>query len=214
MDTNFENEVNDVMNVETDNGNNVANDSELPPIQQKANAILRARLPHLADNGLNFEKRTGNFFRGTIVKEVETDDYGQERVDKKGRPVYKTDENGNPIEKVRRLVVNLDEEPISVQDAIADEVSAKRAAALILEEDTKRAKLEKNIKGLEALLYEAQTELDNFEQNVAAAFELVETFELPEKQKAQRITASVRVASLEDENAKLRAKLLELGIEF
>lgn len=165
---------------------------ELSPIEVKAAAVLRAKLPHLSENGLNFEKRTGNFFRATI----QTQDDG--------------------TEKVSRLVV-ADVDIQGMTDALAAEMSVKRAAARIMSAESDAAKLEKKIE-------EARAELAALEaEKVAAAAELdkataaVEAYELPEK--AARETLSAKVAAAESkaaaarsENERLRAMLIAAGL--
>lgn len=166
---------------------------ELSPIEIKAAAVLRAKLPHLSENGLNFEKRTGNFFRATI----QTQDDG--------------------TEKVSRLVV-ADADIDCMTDALAAEMSIKRAAARIMSAESDAAKLEKRIE-------EARAELAALEaEKAAAAAELekaaaaVEAYELPEK--AARETLSAKVAAAESkfaaamsENERLRAMLVAAGLD-
>lgn len=166
---------------------------ELSPIEVKAAAVLRAKLPHLSENGLNFEKRTGNFFRATI----QTQDDG--------------------TEKVSRLVI-ADADIKGMTDALAAEMSIKRAAARIMSAESDAAKLEKKIE-------EARAELAALEaEKAAAAAELdkaaaaVEAYELPEK--AARATLSAKVAAAESkaaavlsENERLRAMLIAAGLD-
>ena len=166
---------------------------ELSPIEQKAAAVLRAKLPHLSEKGLNFEKRTGNFFRATL----QTQDDG--------------------TEKVSRLVV-ADADIDGMTDALAAEMSIKRAAARIMSAESDAAKLEKKIE-------EARDELAALEaEKAAAAAELekaaadVEAYELPEK--AARETLSAKVAAAESkaaaamsENERLRAMLIAAGLD-
>lgn len=166
---------------------------ELSPIEKKAAAVLRAKLPHLSENGLNFEKRTGNFFRATI----QTQDDG--------------------TEKVSRLVV-ADADIEGMTDALAAEMSIKRAAARIMSAEVDAAKLEKKIE-------EARAELDALKaEKIAAAAEFnkaaadVEAYELPEK--AARETMSAKVAAAESkaaaalsENERLRAMLIAAGFD-
>ena len=166
---------------------------ELSPIEKKAAAVLRAKLPHLSENGLNFEKRTGNFFRATI----QTQDDG--------------------TEKVSRLVV-ADADIEGMTDALAAEMSIKRAAARIMSAESDAAKLEKKIE-------EARAELAALKaEKIAAAAEFneaaaaVEAYELPEK--AARETLSAKVAAAESkaaaamsENERLRAMLIAAGLD-
>lgn len=166
---------------------------ELSPIEKKAAAVLRAKLPHLSENGLNFEKRTGNFFRATI----QTQDDG--------------------TEKVSRLVM-ADADIEGMTDALATEMSIKRAAARIMSAGLDAAKLEKKIE-------EARAELDALKaEKIATAAEFnkavaaVEAYELPEK--AARETLSARVVAAESkaaaalsENERLRAMLIAAGLD-
>lgn len=182
--------------VETAAVENVAPEAparELSPIEKKAAAVLRAKLPHLSENGLNFEKRTGNFFRATIQTQ------------------------GDGTEKVSRLVV-ADADIKGMTDALAAEMSIKRAAARIMSAEPDAAKLEKKIE-------EARAELAALEaEKAAAAAELdkaaadVEAYELPEK--ATRETLSAKVAAAESkaaavlsENERLRAMLIAAGLD-
>lgn len=175
---------------------NVAHEAparELSPIEVKAAAVLRAKLPHLSENGLNFEKRTGNFFRATI----QTQDDG--------------------TEKVSRLVV-ADADIKGMTDALAAEMSIKRAAARIMSAESDAAKLEKKIE-------EARAELAALEaEKVAAAAELdkaaaaVEAYELPEKVARETLSAKVaaaesKVAAARSENERLRAMLIAAGLD-
>jgi len=209
---NFDDVTNEVTNNDENverNENSETNVNEvLTPEQEKAVAILRAKLPKLTAAGLNFEKRTGNFFRATLVKEVETLEDGSERLDKKGRPVYKLDENGNPIERVRRLVVDLDNDPAAVE--CADEIEIKRAAALVLDAELTKLKLNKDISKADVALRAAHYAYDNFVDSFKECKNIVENFEIPEKK--VRLAVTAKLAKVEDENAKLRALLLKAGI--
>lgn len=166
---------------------------ELSPIEKKSAAVLRAKLPHLSERGLNFEKRTGNFFRATLQMQQDG------------------------TEKVSRLVV-ADADIDGMTDALAAEMSIKRAAARIMSAESDAAKLEKKIE-------EARAELAALEaEKEAAAIELeksaaaVEAYELPEK--AARETLSAKVAAAESkaaaalsENERLRAMLIAAGLD-
>lgn len=159
---------------------------ELSPIEVKAAAVLRAKLPHLSENSLNFEKRTGNFFRATI----QTQDDG--------------------TEKISRLVI-ADADIKGMTDALAAEMSIKRAAARIMSAESDAAKLEKQIEKARAELAALEVE------KAAAAAELekaaadVEAYELPEK--AARETLSAKVAAVRSENERLRAMLIAAGLD-
>lgn len=166
---------------------------ELSPVERRAAAVLRAKLPHLSEKGLNFEKRTGNFFRA----------------------VLQTQDDGT--EKVSRLVV-ADADIEGMTDALAAEMSIKRAAARIMSAESDAAKLDKKIGEVRAELAALEAE------KAAAAAELekaaadVEAYELPEK--AARETLSAKVAAAEtkaaaamSENERLRAMLIAAGLD-
>lgn len=166
---------------------------ELSPIEKKAAAVLRAKLPHLSENSLNFEKRTGNFFRATI----QTQDDG--------------------TEKVSRLVV-ADADIKGMTDALAAEMSIKRAAARIMSAESDAAKLEKKIEEVRAELaaLEAEKEAAAAELDKAAAD--VEAYELPEKAVRETLSAKVaaaesKVAAAMSENERLRAMLIAAGLD-
>lgn len=166
---------------------------ELSPIEKKAAAVLRAKLPHLSENGLNFEKRTGNFFRATI----QTQDDG--------------------TEKVSRLVV-ADADLEGMTDALAAEMSVKRAAARIMSAESDAAKLEKQIEKARAELAALEAEKAAAADELEKAAAAVEAYELPEK--AARETLSAKVAAAESkaaamlsENERLRAMLIAAGLD-
>ena len=150
---------------------------------EKAQNVLRARLPHLTENALNFEKRTGNFFKSSIV----------------------TDENGD--EKVRRLVV----EDSTIPTECADEMKAKRAAAFVVSFDAAIEKADKAIADAEKALAEANAYRAQLLTDYDAAADVVIDTELPEK--AQRVTLAAKVESQQSEIEKLRAMLLAAGID-
>lgn len=192
------------------------------PEELKARRILRAKLPKLSESGLNFEKRTGNFFRSTLEKEVIKDGNGNPRTKADGTPLYKTDDHGKVVEKLRRVVVSLykptkdakgdtvdSDELTDVAAACIDEINAKRAAALLLDTN-RRERLEAERKELEKQLAENAAALDTLEADRIAAAELVTAFDMPTP--AERVAVTKKVAILEDKNAAMRAKLLELGI--
>lgn len=207
-----ENATNNVENV--NNETNTQNAETLTPEQEKASQVLRAKLPALAAAGLNFEKRTGNFFMASLVKEVEKNADGSDKTDKNGRPVYVIDpETNKPVEKVRRLVVELTDENGEIlpqyADALAD-INAKRAAAMVLNGEKGRAKLEADKAEAEKRVAECTAALATFDADLANALEVVAAVELPER--APRATVAVKLQAVEDENAKLRAKLIAAGI--
>ena len=166
---------------------------ELSPIEQKAAAVLRAKLPHLSEKGLNFEKRTGNFFRATI----------------------KTQDDGT--EKVSRLVI-ADADIEGMTEELAAEMSIKRAAARIMSAESDAAKLEKKIGEARAELAALEAEKEAAAAELEKAAADVEAYELPEK--AARETLSAKVAAAESkaaaamtENERLRAMLIAAGFD-
>ena len=166
---------------------------ELSPIEQKAAAVLRAKLPHLSEKGLNFEKRTGNFFRATI----QTQDDG--------------------TEKISRLVI-ADADIEGMTEALAAEMSIKRAAARIMSAESDAAKLEKKIGEARAELAALEAEKEAAAAELEKAAADVEAYELPEK--AARETLSAKVAAAESkaaaamtENERLRAMLIAAGLD-
>ena len=166
---------------------------ELSPIEQKAAAVLRAKLPHLSEKGLNFEKRTGNFFRATI----------------------KTQDDGT--EKVSRLVI-ADVDIEGMTEELAAEMSIKRAAARIMSAESDAAKLEKKIGEARAELAALEAEKEAAAAELEKAAADVEAYELPEK--AARETLSAKVAAAESkaaaamtENERLRAMLIAAGFD-
>lgn len=166
---------------------------ELSPLEKKAAAVLRAKLPHLSEKGLNFEKRTGNFFRATI----------------------QTQEDGT--ERVSRLVI-ADADIPSMSDALAAEMSIKRAAARIMSAESDATKLEKRIEEARAALAALEAEKAAAADELEKAAAAVEAYELPEK--AARETLSAKVAAAESkaavalsENERLRAMLIAAGLD-
>ena len=166
---------------------------ELSPIEQKAAAVLRAKLPHLSEKGLNFEKRTGNFFRATI----------------------KTQDDGT--EKISRLVI-ADVDIEGMTEELAVEMSIKRAAARIMSAESDAAKLEKKIGEARAELAALEAEKEAAAAELEKAAADVEAYELPEK--AARETLSAKVAAAESkaaaamtENERLRAMLIAAGFD-
>lgn len=149
---------------------------------EKAQSVLRARLPHLTENALNFEKRTGNFFKAT------------------------TEVDADGVEKVRRLVV----EDATIPTECADEMKAKRAAAFVVSFDAAIEKADKAIADAEKALAEANAYREQLLTDYDAAVDVVIDTELPEK--AQRVTLAAKVESQQSEIEKLRAMLLAAGI--
>lgn len=164
--------------------------ADATPEVQKATAILRAKLPALSAAALNFEKRTGNFFRATLVPQ----------------------EDGT--EKLVRGVVEDSEIPADC----AKEISAKRAAAFVQAEEKNRARLTEEVAKLEAELQAKREEIDTFDTDLKVAKDLVMSFELPKS--AGRASVSARLAEVESKAAKmqseaerLRQMLIAAGID-
>lgn len=164
--------------------------ADATPEVQKATAILRAKLPALSAAALNFEKRTGNFFRATLVPQ----------------------EDG--AEKLVRGVVEDSEIPADC----AKEISAKRAAAFVQAEEKNRARLTEEVAKLEAELQAKREEIDTFDTDLKVAKDLVMSFELPKS--AGRASVSARLAEVESKAAKmqseaerLRQMLIAAGID-
>ena len=153
------------------------------PTHDKATAILRARLDPLTAHGLNFEKRTGSFFKAFTTK----------------------DEDGKEV--VKRLVVADEECPAGAHESM----KIKRAAALVVSVEDKREKLTKAVTECERALEEARANIKNFETDFADAVALVDAFELPEK--AQRLSLSAKVSEQASTIEKMRAALLAAGID-
>lgn len=164
--------------------------ADTTPEVQKATAILRAKLPALSAAVLNFEKRTGNFFRATLVPQ----------------------EDGT--EKLVRGVVEDSEIPADC----AAEIAAKRAAAFVQAEEKNRARLTEEVAKLEAELQAKRKEIDTFDTDLKVAKDLVMSFELPKS--AGRASVSARLAEVESKAAKmqseaerLRQMLIAAGID-
>ena len=140
---------------------------------EKSRAILTARLPELANAGLNFEKRTGNFFKSTI--DTETD-------------------------KVRRLTVS--DEQLPTDDAAVKEIAAKRAAATVLNADERRERLFAQLKKLEAQVDDVRCEINTLEEDVATAIEVCKAFALPEKAGRSTLSAKIESVTNENEKLR------------
>lgn len=164
--------------------------ADATPEVQKATAILRAKLPALGAAALNFEKRTGNFFRATLVKQ----------------------EDGT--EKLVRGVVEDSEIPADC----AAEITAKRAAAFLQAGEKNREKIAAEIARLEAELRRKKEEAEQLDAGIEAAKAVVMSFELPRS--AGRASVSARLAEVESKAAKmqseaerLRQMLIAAGID-
>lgn len=153
------------------------------PTHDKATAILRARIEPLATYGLNFEKRTGAFFKATMV----TDDKG--------------------TEKLSRKVVEDAECPEDAHEAMR----VKRASALVVSIEEKRTKMTKAIEEANRALQEARANAEALEIDYSNAVALVEAFELPEK--AQRVKLSAKIEAQATLIEKMRAALIAAGLD-
>lgn len=174
----------------------------------KAREILRLRLPELTSRALSFEKRTGSFYRGTMVKQF----------DNAGAPLY--DGNGNQIEKLTRLVVDFTDETGALTEegvACAAEIEIKRAAGVVLSAPTRGEKLQKDVEVAREALALAEAAVVEFAAEVAEKEGIVMAYDMPEKVVADRVSKTVELASrlsqTEQENARLRAILIAAGIE-
>lgn len=164
--------------------------ADATPEVQKVTAILRAKLPALSAAALNFEKRTGNFFRATLVPQED----GTERL-------------------VRGVV-----EDSEIPADCAAEIAAKRAAAFVQAGEKNRARLTEEVAKLEAELQAKREEIDTFDTDLKVAKDLVMSFELPKS--AGRASVSARLAEVESKAAKmqseaerLRQMLIAAGID-
>lgn len=149
---------------------------------EKSQAILRARLPHLTENGLNFEKRTGNFFKASNgVKEDGT-------------------------EYIKRTVI----EDVNIAEECAEEMKQKRAAAFVVGFEATAKKAADKVAEIEKELAEAKSHVDTLAEQYSEACEIVNACELPEK--SARVKLADTVAKQADEIAKLRALLEAAGV--
>lgn len=164
--------------------NNAMNNGTMEQTIAKASAILKARLPHLTEARLNFEKRTGNFFTASTIKDEATGE-----------------------EKLTRKVV----EDANIAEVCHEEMKQKRAAAFVLAYPATIESADKAIADAEKKLAEAQQYRAEVEEAMANACGIVEATELPEK--AERVTLAKQVESQANEIERLRALLASAGIE-
>lgn len=157
------------------------------PEVRKATAILRTKLPALGAAALNFEKRTGGFFRATLVLQ----------------------EDGT--KKIVRDVIEDDKIPADC----AAEVAAKRAAAFVQAEEKNREKITAEIARLEAEIQARKEEAEQFDADVEAAKEVVMSFELPKSAGVSARLAEVesKAAKMQSEAERLRQMLIAAGID-
>lgn len=152
-------------------------------LDAKAHAVLKARMPHLSEHSLNFEKRTGNFFTASVVEQ----------------------EDGTA--KLTRKVV----EDANIAAECYEEMKQKRAAALVLSYEAKRNTACKAIEEAAHLLAECEENLQTLNADYAEAVAIVEALELPEK--AERVTLTAKVEAQSAEIERLKALLASAGIE-
>lgn len=195
--------------------------------QVKAKQVLRATLPNLKAANLNFEKRTGNFFAGIIEKVAKLNNDGQPKQRPDGSIIYETDAQGKPVEKLRRLVVELtvhtendkgertDTGELKPEyEAARDEINAKRAAALVLDGEKRRKKIEDERAAAMKAVEEAEAKLVSFDADMADAIEIVKAVELPESAGREKLSdVKLRADSAEAKIAAMREKLIAMGID-
>jgi len=128
---------------------------------EKANVLLKVRLPNLAELGLNFEKRTGNFFIASLIADPDTGE-----------------------QKVTRRVVPKVELPTSCKE----EAELKRAAALVVGFNKVREKQYAALDEARAAVAKIEQEIENFDADLEAAAALVDGYDIPEKQKNASVT--------------------------
>lgn len=169
---------------------NVEQNVEQTPEQQKAAAILRAKLPELQAHGLNFERRTGNFFTASVY----------------------TDDDG--VEKVRRTVVPDDE---IAADALPG-VAIKRAARTVLDAEKDAAKFAARVEECRKALAYAEAEQAAHADAVKDATAAVMDYVMPERAKRETLAAKVadaeaRAAKAVSDVERLRQMLIAAGID-
>ena len=152
-------------------------------INAKAHAILKARLPHLSAQNLNFEKRTGNFF----VASMQTTEDGEQ--------------------KLTRKVI----EDANIAQECYEEMKQKRAAAFVLAYEGKIESAAAAIADAEQKLADAKAYRAELDLAFADATATVEACVLPEK--AERVTLAKQVESQANEIERLKQLLLAAGIE-
>lgn len=204
----IENE-NEVSNVENNESTQTAQieATETGTIEeQKAQRVLRAKLPALNARNLNFEKRTGNVFTASIVKVFDED----------GNAVI---ENGEQKERLVRKVVEIEIEgengEVVLLPEYADikqELEAKRAAAYVLTAETLKEKTNEKIGKLEQELFDAKMELEAMGATLANACEIVMAVSLPEHTAAARVNVTAKLTEATNKLDKMRAMLLAAGL--
>lgn len=152
-------------------------------IAEKAQAVLKARLPHLTEARLNFEKRTGNFFTASTIVD------------------------GDGVEKMTRKVVADDD----IAQCCHEEMKQKRAAALLLSYADKRAALTAEADKIQETLAQVYDHIDALDTEVTEAIAVVDACTLPER--AERVTLAKQVEAQTAEIERLKALLAAAGVE-
>lgn len=173
-------------------------------IEDKAKRILRAVIPALSERGLNIESRTGNFFRATqedVVDEVT------------GKPIV--DMDGRVTKRVRRLVVEVtgdDGDWLPEYTDIADDLAAKRAAAIVKRGNEPTALLGKRDE-LQAQIEEIEGAIASYRHNYNYACAQVESYALPERPTSERERLADTVREQAQRLERMRAALLAAGLD-
>lgn len=181
----------------------------------KANAIIRARLPKLVEKVMQFDRRSGNFIRRSLVTVT----------DKNGAPLY--DGNGNELKKNTSLtipLIEIDEEtgkpildengnviPTDAALYCNDEIMAKRAARTVLNYDRTMEDFAKEEERLEKELAALRGKRDSYITDWNEAKELVMLFKLPESASA-RVSLTAKVEKQESIISAMRAKMVAAGV--
>jgi hypothetical protein len=204
-----QNEVNDMNGAENTNtmqhGENTTEGTtegtteeiEETPEKAKASQILKARLPKLAEHGLNFEKRTGSFFKASLVNVLDAD----------GKEVI---ENGQVKQKISRLVVPTESENgetlLEYADCIA-EIAIKRAAAFVICFDENVAKYDARIAEAQKVIDVLTAEKTALQNSVKEHTEDVMEYELPERSVAVRENLTIKLTKVNENLSKAQTQL-------
>ena len=164
---------------------NVAATPVAQETMEKATAIIRARLPKLSEAGLNYEKRADVFFKGVLEVDEET---GEEKI-------------------FRRVC-----DPADYPTDAAEEIEAKKAAGVVCMYEARLATRQAVVEKAQKQLDDAMAVLDQLNADLEQAIAVVDAFDLPEKEKKERVKLSQKVDNLQSENDKLRAMLIAAGI--
>lgn len=209
----------DTMNANETAASDEATDAELEAYKQatglteddeiKAARILRLKMPNLSKHALSLEKRTGNFFKATLIRVTDAD----------GNPVI-DEKTGQQQERISRVVVDLfDEngEPTVAAVECADEIAIKRAAAAVTMAEREFTKRSKDVAEAEKALRIAIEARDAFVNGLCDYTHAVRSFELPERETSastsEKAIIKQELSKKEEENAKLRAILIARGLD-